>query len=451
MQKNLETQILELIRKMKEDERQIKGKNEIDSVKDIRYIENAIKIDGKPTNIICMVLDKGKDETSYRYYINNELICIVDSDIAKEPIFTNSRVKEQEVIKEKLRLLIQNPEKYGKEEVSVGQEIDKNEKLILKIAAELGLSKEELKRIGILNAKEKIHRDDKDEQNKNEEKEGKKIYEDDLNLKQNINTETKVDEMKTLGQFLKLPSECEKIAVIESYEMSKIDKDNDLTTRYSFVAINKDGTVQKLEGLKQDMSVGNNSTQNTYKVMHDGDIEKNMILSRFTINGTNATLSIKNGNMGQVEVYLSPDKTRDGNESMDKQIATDNIWPSVRTEIRDIAGHYSSDGYRAVDEAVDRAEDTYTEDKDDTEYKDIDEHEETVSDNTKQLEEIGLDDKFEYEGETTTIREYAERNGYEDLNEILTMFKESQGSAEERLNDVDEQINEQYRGNERKR
>lgn len=136
---------------------------------------------------------------------------------------------------------------------------------------------------------------------------------------------------------------------------------------------------------------------------------------------------------------------------MDKQIATDNIWPSVRTEIRDIAGHYSSDGYRAVDEAVDRAEDTYTEDKDDTEYKDIDEHEETVSDNTKQLEEIGLDDKFEYEGETTTIREYAERNGYEDLNEILTMFKESQGSAEERLNDVDEQINEQYRGNERKR
>lgn len=210
MQKNLETQILELIRKMKEDERQIKGKNEIDSVKDIRYIENAIKIDGKPTNIICMVLNKGKDETSYRYYINNELICIVDSDIAKEPIFTNSRVKEQEVIKEKLRLLIQNPEKYGKEEVSVGQEIDENEKLILKIAAELGLSKEELKRIGILNAKEKIHRDDKDEQNKNEEKEGKKIYEDDLNLKQNINTETKVDEMKTLGQFLKLPSECEK-------------------------------------------------------------------------------------------------------------------------------------------------------------------------------------------------------------------------------------------------
>lgn len=80
--------------------------------------------------------------------------------------------------------------------------------------------------------------------------------------------------------------------------MSKIDKDNDLTTRYSFVVINKDGTVQKLEGLKQDMSVGNNSTQNTYKVMHDGDIEKNMILSRFTINGTNATLSIKNGNMG---------------------------------------------------------------------------------------------------------------------------------------------------------
>ena len=137
MQRKLEEQILNLIKTMKQDERKIKGKKETEAIEDVRYIENALEIDGEWTNIICMVLNKGKDETSYRYYINNELVCVVDSGVSTEPIFTNSRIKEKEALREKLRLLIQTPEKYGKEEISIGHEIEENERLVLKIAKEL--------------------------------------------------------------------------------------------------------------------------------------------------------------------------------------------------------------------------------------------------------------------------------------------------------------------------
>lgn len=460
MKKKLEEEILGLVSSIKEEEKEIKGKKESDSIKDIRYINKALKIDGKSENIICVILDKGEGSTSQRYYIAGELVCILDDDISEELIFTDNREKTHDIDLEKLRVLIHNPEKFGKEEISISAELATNDKLVEKIAKELGISKEDVKGMGILDPEQEIEEKDKDKKEEkkkkgNEEKkqeepeenlEEKKVYADDLNIKQNVKSNSKVNEMQTLAQFMKLPPECTRIAVIETDEMSKVTGEKGAKTRYSFVAINKDGSVKEIEGLEQDLSVGNTAMQETYKVMHDGDVERNTVTSRYTINGTNASLSVRK-NEGQLEVFVSPDKTRDGNESLDKQLETDNVWP-IRKEVRDVAGYYSKDGVRAVDEVVDRAEETNIEDKDNTEYRDIDEHEETESEN---IREIGPDDEIKYGRGTITLREYARRNGYEDLNAILIMFREAEGTEEERLEEVDDKINEQFRGADRKR
>ena len=60
MKKKLEEEILSLVSSIKEEEKEIKGKKESDSIKDIRYINKALKIDGKSENIICVILDKGE-------------------------------------------------------------------------------------------------------------------------------------------------------------------------------------------------------------------------------------------------------------------------------------------------------------------------------------------------------------------------------------------------------
>ena len=460
MKKKIEEEILSLASSIKEEEKEIKGKKESDSIQDIKYIDKALKIDGKAEAILCIVFDKGEGSTSKRYYIAGELVCILDDDISDELIFTDNREKTHDIDLEKLRVLIQNPEKFGKEEISISAELATNDKLVEKIAKELGISKEDVKVMGILDPEQEIEEKDKDKKEEkkkkgNEEKkqeeqeenlEEKKVYAKDLNIKQNVKSNTKVNEMQTLAQFMKLPPECSRIAVIETDDMYKVTGEKGSKTRYSFVAINKDGTVKEIEGLEQDMSIGNTAMQDNYRVMHDGDVERSKVTSRYTINGTNASLSVRK-NEGQLEVFMSPDKTRDGNESLDKQLETDNVWP-IRKEVKDIAGYYSKDGVRAVDEVVDRAEKTNVEDKDTSEFKDIDEHGETESET---IREIGPDDEIKYGRGTITLREYARRNGYDDLNEILTMFREADGTDEERLEQVDDQINEQFKGSDRKR
>ena len=467
MQRKLETQILSLIEKLKQEGKKINGQEEIKAIRDVRFIQN-VKIDGKQKDIICTVLSNGKDEEGkeiviYKYYMDNEFICVVDPIHSNEPIFNDPTVKQ------KLLLVILNPEKFGKEEVSLEDQIKEDEKFILKVAKELGISREELKRLALLDSKQEVDNDEK----KNENKKELELHEDDFNLKQNLKLNSKVNEMKTLGQTLKLPSEYERIAVVESYEMSKIDGESNATTRYCFVGITKDGIVKKLDTLEQDMSVGNNSTQEEYKVMHDGDIEDSMVLSRYTIDGTNATLSIRNGEAGQIEVFYSPEKTREGNESFDKQLETDNIWP-ISTEIRKVVGEYNKEGIYATDEAYDKAEeakkdedfdghnttDVYAVDEDKETRRDIqNEEDETSKDEVydepikkeNEPEYYGPDDEFEgTDGRITTLRREAEKDGYNNLDEYINKFNRQPGNTPgEKLENLRDEINRDFIGGNR--
>lgn len=450
MNNKLNQEILNLARKIKNDARQIRGEDENKSVEDIRYLENAIQVNGKNKNVICMVFKKGEDALSYRYYIDNKLVAVVEDDVSVKGnipnlVILNESTKELQIDNERLRQLIQNPQSFEAEELSALVELEKNEKLVEKLAEKLGVSKDEIKGVGLLNAEQKIKEKDKDKkqselQNENEiEIDGEKVYEDDINVKQNMDANVMVDEMRTLGQVLKVSPNCKNIAVIETYQLDEINAKAKGNTRYAFAAINNDGTVELLEGLEEDRSVGINSTQETYKVEHDGNVEKNTVLSRYTIAGTDETLSVRNGEFGEIEVYHSSGKSKDGNESLDKQLQTDNVLWKTKREMRDVTGYYDKEGdaYK-VDNAIDRAEAAYIEDNDDTEYKDLDNDEVTISDNEL---EISQNDEFEYEGKIVTFRRYAtESLKYNNIEELWNMFIKMKGTPEERLRKIEEYV-----------
>lgn len=190
----------------------------------------------------------------------------------------------------------------------------------------------------------------------------------DVNIKQEMDTDNRVTDMENLGQILDkegLLPEIEgktftKIGIIESDDRDKLVDENGNkakvnTTRYSMVAIANDGTVVPLKA-EQDHQEGNNPTEKNYQVSQQGKIKKDDVLSRFNIG--EGTISIKNGEYGEIKVYHSPRKTIggkdiEGNKSLDRQLETDNVW-QLKKEQMDLAEKYG-DGYRSVEESYQEA------------------------------------------------------------------------------------------------
>lgn len=190
----------------------------------------------------------------------------------------------------------------------------------------------------------------------------------DINIKQELELNDKVTDMKTLGQLLKdnnkLPEisgkKFTKMGVIESDHRDELvnEKGENAkvhTTRYSFVAIANDGTVLPLD-LSQDHTEGNNPREVNYQVNQKGEVKQDDVTSRFKI-GT-GTFAIKNGEYGEIKVYHSPTKTiggkdLEGNKSLDRELETDNVW-SMKKKERDLASKYKTN-YRSVEEGYQEA------------------------------------------------------------------------------------------------
>lgn len=190
----------------------------------------------------------------------------------------------------------------------------------------------------------------------------------DVNIKQEMDTDNRVTDMENLGQVLDkeglLPQiegkTFTKIGIIESDDRDKLLDENGNkakvnTTRYSMVAIANDGTVIPLD-VEQDHQEGNNPNERNYQVSQRGKVIQDDVLSRFNIG--EGTISIKNGEYGEIKVYHSPRKTIggkgvEGNKSLDVQLETDNVW-QLKKEQMDLAEKYG-DGYRSVEESYQEA------------------------------------------------------------------------------------------------
>lgn len=283
------------------------------------------------------------------YYLDTIEIGKYNKKIIENNIIFRERTVEDELAKQIRDVVISID--LNKKEISLTEEKEKEKRLIEET---LKLDKdEEIKQIVTVDLKQPL-------------KERSTVK--DVNIKQEMNTNSRVTDMKNLGQVLDregvLPhiegKTFTKIGIIESDDRDKLldengNKSKVNTTRYSMVAIANDGSVVPLEA-EQDHQEGNNPNEKNYQVSQKGEIKQDAVLSRFNIG--EGSIAIKNGEYGEIKVYHSPRKTiggknLEGNKSLDRQLETNNVW-QLKKEEMDLAEEYG-DGYRSVEESYQEA------------------------------------------------------------------------------------------------
>ena len=360
---------------LKKIENKLKVVGEIKNVKDI-YLMERLNINGKVIGLY--MVDEGEIG---KYYLDDvEIGIFYKKTIGNNIVFKNKTIEDE--LGKQIRDVVQSID-LTKKEISLRAEEEKQRHTI---EDALGIMERDINSIAILDLNQKIHVDeefDKKEQaneqinlkNKQEQIMQNTDYTKkdpsttrDINIKQELKMNSKVTDMKTLGQVLekenKIPQmegkKFTKMGVIESNDRDDlIDKNGQNakvnTTRYSFVAIANDGTVVPME-LSQDHQEGNNPREVNYQVNQQGEVEQDDVLSRYNIG--NGTFAIKNGQYGELKVYHSPKKTIggdgvEGNKSLDRELETDNVW-LMKKEVRDLAGEYKT-GYRSVEKGYQEA------------------------------------------------------------------------------------------------
>lgn len=347
-------------------EKGLKQKEEYESIKDI-YLLERLKIKGKVVGLYLV-----DEEDIGRYYLDTEEIGrYVKKQKGNNILFKENKI-ENELAKQ-IRDVVQSAN-LNKKQISLRKEQEKQKDIIEKA---LGLEKErEIMQIVTIDLKQKVKQvQEKNNKRITKENEIQKVLENkelsnekQVNIKQQMEMNDKVTDMKTLGQLLeknkKLPKvegkSFIKLGIIESTKRndlvnSKSEQAKVNTTRYSFVAIAKDGSVVPLE-MEQDHTQGINSREKNYQVSQKGQVKQDMIQSRYKIG--DGTLAIKNGKYGEIKAYHSPRKTIggkgvEGNKNLDVELETDNIW-SLKKEERDLKKEYST-GYKSVEKSYKEA------------------------------------------------------------------------------------------------
>ncbi len=351
---------------IKKINKKIKDEAEYHKLNDI-YLMERLKIKGRVVGLYLVDLgDIGK------YYLDTIEIGTYVKKLKENNILFKEKTIENELAKQ-IKDVVQSID-LNKKEISLREEQEK-EKHLIEQALGLELDRK-ITRIVTLDLNQKVE----DVQERNNKKILEKIQKQsflekkkesnikDVNIKQEMDTKDKITDMKTLGKLLqdegKLPKmkgkEFEKIGIIESDEKDHLIKENGEqekadTTRYSMVAIAKDGTIVPLD-IEKDHAEGNNPREQNYQVKQNGKVEQDDVLSRFKVG--EGTFAIKNGKYGEIKVYHSPRKTIggkgvEGNKSLDRELETDNVW-EIKKEERDLAGEYE-DGYRSVEEGYQEA------------------------------------------------------------------------------------------------
>ena len=212
--------------------------------------------------------------------------------------------------------------------------------------------------------------EDKSEEKINSEKEENETEIDkkrisnvnDVNIKQSVELDERANDMHDVGKWLGLPQEVKSIGVIESYQMSNLQNENgknydNSTTRYSLVAIGKDGSVKPLSKYLPDLekrdSSGNDPTRETYQVDTEGRVEKDAVLSEYQFGSK--IIQIDNKEMGRIEINIG-EEARNSTKSMGVQLRAENTLFVTDTSTRSIIGEYEKNGEDTVEENIEEAE-----------------------------------------------------------------------------------------------
>ena len=427
------------------------------------------------------ILSVSKKNGKYEYFLDNENIGIYDPITMygmEEKILFKENTLENELSGNIRDEIVNLVDVIDEEELENIQPDYKKEQVdVLEKLLQLE-DNEDITRIATVKLDEKIEEKlNEEEEKKRKENTNKKEKiigtEKDVTIKQEMNFNDKVTDIRDLGQLIsdegKMPKlegkNFVKMGIIESEQMDNLMNANgevakENTTRYSFVAIATDGTVVPMN-LEQDYQEGANPTEKNYQVSRNGEIKQDDVLSRFKIG--EGTFSVKNGKYGELEVYHSPRKTLggegiEGNKSLDIQLETDNVWER-KDEERELVGEHTT-GYRSVERSYQEVKEHEVEGKEceNLEIEDIDGNKQTKSHlaENEEIEENFI--KLE-NGEEITFAELATKwglykNGKPDeeyakqkFEEKIKENKDYNLSNEEIIAEIEEEYNDDFMPN----
>lgn len=334
-------------------------------VLNVKYLGNIELKENNSNKAIFLLIEQQQDKDGnliiIEKYYNEDLEFLGGNN--KSDGFDFIMLNKEHINDKDLLESLNNLDKQGKLDL---EEIEKNE--LKEIAKALGIDEEDIDGMSQIDLAKEIEEkqetqgseDNKKDSNNKEEAQNKNDEELELdeeetkhilNGKQEMKLSTKVDDKNTLGKMLGLnTSEYIKIAIVYSERLQEIQPEgsNINNTRYSFVAIRKDGTAQTInDKLEIDASSGNNSYKDAIKIDANKTARKDdKTRSRYKINGKEEFLSVENGQYGELKAYYGKGKTRDGNESVETQLETTNVRPTdieLRRLQADWKGKYNTD------------------------------------------------------------------------------------------------------------
>ena len=288
----------------------------------------------------------------------------------------------------------------------------------------------------------------------------------DIDIKQEVDMDTRVTDMSNLGQVLeknkKMPTlekgdEPLKMGIVESDDLKNLknekgQKEQGHTSRYEAVMITKQGNIQALN-LENDTQEGNHPNEKNYQVKQNDEVEKGDVLTRLKVG--KGTIGIEKGQYGEVEVYHSSTKTVggqgvEGNKSLDRQLETSNAkntGKGTNPETLKLAQEYQ-DGYRSVEAGYQEAE-RHKEEHENCEPKSVKDldgniHTQSHTHKTEEGEFVALSS-----GEKLTYDELATRWGFykdgkPDADFIKEKFSKKQQQEGKKAEEVIAELDEEY-------
>lgn len=308
-----------------------------------------VNLDGN--DIAITVVKRPGENDLYEYYVGNERIGVLDTKVMEDNILMLQNTLGNELSNQIKDVIDKLPREEIEQEGELSTEIDTYMK-------EFGEGEERVKSITIveLDETERENLEDEEEKTREEdEEEDKTSTVEDVNIKQSVDLDERANDMHDVRKWLGLPQDIDKIGVIESYQMNDLQDEKgenyyNESTRYSLVAIGKDGKVEPLSKyipeLERRNSVGNIPTRESYQIDTEGRVEKDAVLSEYQFG--KKIIQIDNKEMGRIEVNIG-EEARNSTEVMGVQLRAENTTFATDTSTRSVIGEYEANGEDTVE------------------------------------------------------------------------------------------------------
>ena len=360
--------------------------------------------------IAVTVIKNSEKDDLYEFYVEDIRIGVLDTGVMEDNILMLENTLDNELLSQIKDCIDRLPREEIEQEGELAAQIDK---YLKEFGEEYGV----VKSVSLVDLDEDVVKDRNEEKiekdiSKEEEREDSTSTVDDVNVKQSVDLAERANDMHDVRKWFGLPQDVTKIGVIESYQMKELKNAEGINyknniTRYSLVAIGRDGKVRPLSeyilDLEQRDSTGNDPTKENYQVDTEGKVEKDAVLSEYQFGSK--TIQIDNREMGRIEISIG-EEARDTTETMGVQLRAENTLFATDTSTRSVIGEYEENGEDTVEKNLEEARKHPNPEEDRMDIRDIDGNPETKS-------HVHVEDKIILgDGTEMTFDELARRWGF---------------------------------------